>query len=67
MPIQDVDLKTYLKRWTIEKGGGRVSGISGLIVRHDDDDDDDEKSFLSTKTLASWKFTSLYAYIYIYI
>ena len=25
--------------WTIEKGGGRESGISVLMVWHDDDDD----------------------------
>ena len=38
--IQDVALKTYPKRWRIEKGGGRGSGISVLMVWHDDDDDD---------------------------
>ena len=36
VPIQDV----ALKRWTIEKSGGRGSGISVLMARHDDDDDD---------------------------
>ena len=36
--IQDVALKTYRKRWTIEKGGGRGSRRSVLIARHDDDD-----------------------------
>ena len=41
VPIQDVALKTYGERWTIEKGGGRGSGISVLAARHDDDDDDD--------------------------
>ena len=39
--IQDVDLKTYRKRWTIEKDGERGSEISVLVARHDDDDDDD--------------------------
>ena len=39
VPIQDVDLKTYRKRWTIEKGGGRGSGRSVLMARHDDDDE----------------------------
>ena len=38
--IQDVALKTYQKRWTIEKGSGRGPGRSVLMVRHDDDDDD---------------------------
>ena len=42
VPILDVALKTYRKRWTIEKGGGRGSGISVLMARHDDDDDDDD-------------------------
>ena len=28
VPLQDVALKTYQKQWTIEKGGGRGSGIS---------------------------------------
>ena len=37
--IQDVDLKTYRVRWTIETGGGRGSGRSVLMVQHDDDDD----------------------------
>ena len=37
VPIQDVALKTYGKRWMIEKGGGRGSGISMLMVRHDDE------------------------------
>ena len=40
VPIQDVALKTYRERWTIEKGGKRGSGISMLMVRHDDGDDD---------------------------
>ena len=41
--IQDVALETDWTRWTIERGGGRGSGRSVLIVRHDDDDDDDAK------------------------
>ena len=32
VPIQDVALKTYRERWTIEKGGGRGSGRSVLAV-----------------------------------
>ena len=38
--IQDVVLKTCLRRWTIGKSGERGSGISVLPARHDDDDDD---------------------------
>ena len=34
--IQDVALKTYRKRWTIEKGDGRGSERSVLGARHDD-------------------------------
>ena len=41
VPIQDVALKTYRKRWRIEKGGERGSGIFVLMAWHDDDDDDD--------------------------
>ena len=37
--IQDVALKTCRKKWMIEMGGERGSGISTLIVQHDDDDD----------------------------
>ena len=37
VPIQDVTLKTYRKRWTIEKGGGRGSGKSAPAARHDHD------------------------------
>ena len=39
VPIQDVALKTDRKRWTIEKGGGRGSGRSVLMMQHDADDD----------------------------
>ena len=45
VPIQDVALKTYRKQWTIEKGGGRGSGRSELMARHDDDGDDDDDVF----------------------
>ena len=38
VPIQDVALKTYRQRWTLEKGGGRESGRSVVTARHDDDD-----------------------------
>ena len=36
--IQDVALKTYQERWTIETGGERESERSMLSMRHDDDD-----------------------------
>ena len=39
--IQDVALKTYWKRWTIEKGVEIGSGRSALAARPDDDNDDD--------------------------
>ena len=43
VPIQDVALKAYRERWTIEKGGVRGSGRFVLAARHDDDDDDDTR------------------------
>ncbi len=39
--IQDIALKTYRKRWTIETGGKRGSRRFVQATRHDDDDDDD--------------------------
>ena len=39
--IRNVALKTDRKRWTIEKGGKKGSGISLLVARNDNDDDDD--------------------------
>ena len=42
VPIQDVALKSYRKRWTIEKGGENRSGISTLLVWHDDDDEEED-------------------------
>ena len=39
VPMQDVALKTYQERWTIEKSGGRGSGRSTLVAPHDDDND----------------------------
>ena len=38
VPIQDVEMNTYRKWWTIEKGGWRGLGRSILMARHDDDD-----------------------------
>ena len=37
VPIQDIALKTYRERWTIEKGGGRDSGRSLFMAWYDDD------------------------------
>ena len=40
VPIQDVALKNYWKRWTIETRSERGSERSGLAVRHDAAADD---------------------------
>ena len=40
VPIQNVALQTCRKRWTIERGSKKGSGISVLMARPDDDDDD---------------------------
>ena len=37
VPVQNVALKTYRERWTIEKGGGRGLGRLVLAARHDDE------------------------------
>ena len=37
VPILDIVLKSSREKWTIEKGGKRVSGRSVLAARHDDD------------------------------
>ena len=36
--IQNVAVKTYRERWTIETSGGRESGRSVLAAQQDDDD-----------------------------
>ena len=36
--IQDVTLKTFRERWTIETSGERGSGRSILAAQHDDED-----------------------------
>ena len=41
VPIQDISLKTFRERWTIEKGGGKRFGRSSPEAQHNDDDDDD--------------------------
>ena len=38
--IQGVALRTSRKRWTMGRGGEKVSGTSVLMARQDDDDDD---------------------------
>ena len=43
---RDVTLKTFLRRWTIERSGERGSGISVQAARHNDDDDDDDDDVL---------------------
>ena len=40
LPIQDVALKTYRERWTIEIDGERGSVRSVLAARHDNDNVD---------------------------
>ena len=40
--IQDVVLKTWLRRWTIGKSGERGSGISVLQAWHDDDEEENK-------------------------
>ena len=51
VPTQDVALKTYWKRWTIGKGGGRVSGRSMMVARRDDDA---EKQLVYCTAPADW-------------
>ena len=51
--IQDVALKTYRKRWTIEKGGGKGSGRYMLMARHDDDDDDDDSFNVKNSSISN--------------
>ena len=55
VPIQDVALKTYRKRWTIERNGEKGSRISVLMAQPDDNDDD----CLFTGPLAKWVEYSL--------
>ena len=48
--IRDVALKTYQRRWTIERSGEGGSGIFVLAAQHDDDDDDDDNTINSQAT-----------------
>ena len=48
--IRDVALNNCRKKWTMERGGERGSGIFVLMTWHDNDDDDKleyNKSFIS--------------------
>ena len=42
VPIWDVALRIYRKRWTIGRCGERGSGISALEVRLDDDEEEED-------------------------
>ena len=53
VPIQDVALKTYRERWTIETDGERGSGRSVQAARHDDNDDD--KLLQIEPSLQEWR------------
>ena len=46
--IEDVALKTYQERWTIETGDERGSRISVLAGRHDDNDDNYFQRFVTS-------------------
>ena len=72
--IQDVVLKTCLRRWTIGKSGERGSGISVLPARHDDDDDDISMTFIINDDLYNepnqfilipWKILLIFLNFYI--
>ena len=54
VPMQDIDSKTSLKRWTIETGGERESGKSVLAAWHDDNDNEDWNTW---NHLTLWKQT----------
>ena len=56
--IQDVDLKVYWERWTIESGSGIGSGGSMLMAWHDDDD-----TYLTALILICGLLWLLYIYI----
>ena len=58
VPIQDIALKTYRKRWTIEKGGGRGSEISVLMVRQDVDELETDNIFASEE-IWNWQVITL--------
>ena len=59
VPIQDVALKIYRERWTIEKGGRRGSGWSTLVVRHDDDHNSVIKVVFRDSTIKSMFFDNV--------
>ena len=45
VPIWDVALKSCWKKWIIEKGDEKGSGLSVLMSRYDDNDDDQFHAF----------------------
>ena len=51
----DVTLRTCRKRWTIGRGGERVSGISVLMTRQDDDGELSFKFLKFTKFYLVWR------------
>ena len=56
--IRGVALKTYQRRWTIERSGERGSGISLLAARDDDDNDEEENEVLPTFQFDVWYLSS---------
>ena len=65
LSIQNIALKTYRERWTIETGDGRRSERCVQASRHDNDEDDIpvvHKSHTHTHT-----HTHIYIYIYVRI
>ena len=52
--MQNVALRTWLKRWTIWGSGKRGSGISVLVARQDDDDDDSSMVFCTQLQYAEY-------------
>ena len=64
VPLQDVALKIYWERWTIETGGGRWSVRSVLAARLDDDDDDNwtSEAFMHWMLLELGNFCTHFAW-----
>ena len=62
-----VALRTYRKRWTIERGDERESGLSVLMAWQDDDDIYIYLPLYSYLYIHLYTFICIYTYIYIYI